>query len=65
MDYHFLGKTGMQVGELCMGTMTFGREAGEKDSHRMRDCFAQVGGNLLGSANVYGRGASEEIVIPE
>ena len=30
MKYRFLGKTGVKVSELCLGTMTFGREADEK-----------------------------------
>jgi len=62
MNYRFLGKTGMKVSELCMGTMTFGREAAKEVSHRILDCFVEAGGNFLDTANVYGRGRSEEIV---
>ena len=32
MEYRFLGRTGMRVSELCLGAMTFGREASEDDS---------------------------------
>ncbi len=61
MDYRFLGKTGMKVSELCLGAMTFGREASEEESFRMMECFAEAGGNFIDSANVYSRGISEEI----
>ena len=62
MQYHFLGRTGMKVSELCLGAMTFGRETPEKESFAMMDCFAEAGGNFIDSANVYSRGISEEIV---
>ena len=61
MDYRFLGRTGMKVSELCLGAMTFGREASEEESYRMMDSFAEAGGNFIDSANVYSRGISEEI----
>ena len=62
MKYHFLGKTGLKVSELCMGTMTFGRETDSETSHRLLDRFIDAGGNFIDTANVYGRGTSEEIV---
>lgn len=64
MEYRHLGRTGIKVSELCLGTMTFGREheADEPTSHRMMDMFAEAGGNFLDSANVYSQGTSEEIV---
>ncbi|MBV9491264.1 MAG: aldo/keto reductase [Verrucomicrobia bacterium] len=64
MEYRYLGKTGLQVSELCLGTMTFGREneATEPESHQMLDRFVTAGGNFLDTANVYTRGVSEEIV---
>ena len=62
MNFRFLGRTGLKVSELCLGTMTFGRETSEQDSHRIADRFVDAGGNFVDTANVYSRGRSEEIV---
>ncbi len=62
MEYRYLGRTGMKVSELCLGTMTMGREADETESHRMLDTFVDAGGNFLDTADVYTRGVSEEVV---
>lgn len=62
MEYHMLGKTGLKVSELCMGAMTFGREASESDSFAMLNRFVESGGNFIDTANVYSTGVSEEIV---
>jgi len=62
MNYRYLGKTGLRVSELCLGTMTFGRETSEEVSHQMLDLFVEAGGNFLDTADVYTRGASEEII---
>jgi len=62
MEYRFLGKTGLKVSALCLGTMTFGREADEAASHAILDRFVEAGGNFIDTADVYGRGASEEVV---
>lgn len=62
MEYRYLGATGTKVSMLCMGAMTFGREADEAESHRMLDRFVDAGGNFIDTANVYSRGASEEVV---
>ena len=62
MEYRFLGRTGMRVSELCLGAMTFGREASEDDSCRMMDQFTEAGGNFIDTADVYSQGGSEEIV---
>ncbi len=62
MDYRYLGRTGLKVSSLCLGAMTFGREASEASSHRMLDRFTEAGGNFIDTADVYGRGMSEEIV---
>ena len=61
MDDRYLGRTGLKVSELCLGAMTFGREADEETSHRILDRFAEAGGNFIDTADVYTRGASEEI----
>jgi len=64
MEYRYLGRTGLKVSELCLGAMTFGRdaEADEKDSFAMMDTFAEAGGNFIDTADVYTRGVSETFV---
>ena len=62
MQHRYLGKTGLKVSELCLGAMTFGREASEAESVAMLDWFAAAGGNFIDTADVYSRGASEEIL---
>jgi len=62
MKYRYVGKTGLRVSELCLGAMTFGREADEATSFEMMDMFAEAGGNFIDTADVYTRGASETIV---
>ncbi|HEU5111499.1 MAG TPA: aldo/keto reductase, partial [Micromonosporaceae bacterium] len=62
MDQIRLGGTGLRVSRLCLGTMTFGREIEEADSHRLLDRFAGAGGTFVDTADAYGGGRSEEIV---
>jgi aryl-alcohol dehydrogenase-like predicted oxidoreductase len=62
MDYRYLGKTGLKVSELCLGTMTLGRETSEEDSFQILDRYVEAGGNFLDTADVYSQGISEEIV---
>lgn len=57
-----LGRTGVLVSELCLGTMTFGWQAEEEASHRLLDHFVESGGNFLDTSNVYSSGKSEEII---
>ena len=63
MQYNYLGKTGLQVSELCLGTMTFGRETEEKTAINMVHRFEEAGGNFIDTADAYGSkpGLSEEI----
>ncbi|HET6661402.1 MAG TPA: aldo/keto reductase [Rubrobacter sp.] len=61
MEYRRLGSTGLMVSELCLGCMTFGREASEEDSKRLVDRFLDAGGNFIDTADVYSKGVSEEI----
>ena len=61
MDYTFMGKTGLKVSELCLGAMTFGREADEALSHKMLDMFVEAGGTFIDTADVYSQGVSEEV----
>jgi len=63
MKYLLLGKSGLRVSELCLGTMTFGTEWGwgaDKDeSRRIFNYFADQGGNFIDTANRYTEGTSE------
>ncbi len=49
------------MSEVCLGAMTFGREADETSAHRMLDHFAAAGGNFVDTADVYGQGTSESV----
>jgi aryl-alcohol dehydrogenase-like predicted oxidoreductase len=66
MNYTNLGRTGLRVSRLCLGTMNFGPETDEPTSFEIMDKALEVGVNFFDSANVYGRsigrGATEEIV---
>ncbi|MSP13460.1 MAG: aldo/keto reductase [Chloroflexi bacterium] len=66
MDYTHLGRTGLKVSRLCLGTMNFGPFATEAESHQMMDQALELGINFFDTANVYGRqrgkGVTEQIV---
>ena len=62
MDYRRMGKTGLEVSQLCLGAMTFGRECDEQLSFQMLNRFVELGGNFIDTADVYSRGVSEEIL---
>ncbi len=62
MEYRFLGGTGLKVSELCLGAMTFGREADEQTSHGMLDRFVDAGGTFIDTADVYSAGESERVL---
>ena len=62
MEYLRLGQSGLKVARVCMGTMTFGREADQETSFHLMDRYADLGGNFLDTADVYSSGGSEEIV---
>jgi len=62
MQYRKLGRSGLAVSELCLGTMTFGNATSEQESIEMIGRFIDRGGNFLDTANVYVGGRSEEIV---
>ena len=62
MQYRTLGGTGTVVSAQCLGTMTFGQESSEEVAHAQLDRYVEAGGNFVDTANVYSRGASEEIV---
>jgi aryl-alcohol dehydrogenase-like predicted oxidoreductase len=62
MEYRTLGHSGCAVSALSLGTMTFGAETDEAGAHEQLDRFAQAGGTLVDTADVYGGGRSEEII---
>jgi len=66
MRKRLLGRTGVLVTEFALGTMTFGQEAGEQAAHAIVDAYADAGGNLIDTADVYPpagpKGTSEEII---
>lgn len=62
MEYRTLGKTGIQVSSLCFGTMSFGGPADEAKSRAMFNRCREAGINFFDTANVYNKGASEEIL---
>lgn len=66
MRYKLLGRSGVRVSELALGTMTFGTEWGfgvdRDESKKMFDLYAEAGGNFIDTANVYTQGTSERYV---
>src|SRR6188508_175087 len=66
MDYTHLGRSGLSVSRLCLGTMNFGPFTEEPDAHAIMDRAHDNGINFFDSANVYGwgenRGRTEQIV---
>ena len=62
MEYKNFGRTGVKVSRLCLGCMMFGWKSPENDSIKIIDKAINDGINFLDTANVYGRGSSEEIV---
>ncbi len=64
MKLRRLGRTGLKVSNLCLGTMTFGNEqwgCDEPTSTRIVSRFLDAGGNFIDTADVYSNGVSEEI----
>ncbi len=69
MNYRRLGRTGLKVSELCLGTMQFGWTADEATSFAVMDAFVEAGGNFIDTADIYSRwaegnpgGVSEQII---
>ncbi|MGW5972914.1 aldo/keto reductase [Streptomyces sp. NPDC055186] len=66
MEYTQLGRTGLKVGRLVLGTMNFGPQTDEADSHTIMDTALDAGINLFDTANVYGwgenKGRTESII---
>ena len=66
MKYKLLGRSGLKVSELCLGTMGFGTANGwgadKTASFDIMEAFANAGGNFLDTANIYKLGTSEKII---
>jgi aryl-alcohol dehydrogenase-like predicted oxidoreductase len=66
MEYTYLGRTGLRVSRLVLGTMNFGPETDEPSSHAIMDRAHEHGINFFDTANVYGwgenRGRTEQII---
>lgn len=62
MKYQTLGASGLSVSNLILGTMGLGTETPEKEAFAIIDAFLDAGGNMLDTADVYGKGASEELL---
>jgi aryl-alcohol dehydrogenase-like predicted oxidoreductase len=69
MDYKYLGRTGLKVSELCMGSMSFGWTAPRENCGPVLDAFIAAGGNFIDTADVYSRwaegnpgGVAEELI---
>jgi aryl-alcohol dehydrogenase-like predicted oxidoreductase len=52
MQYRILGRTGVKVTPLCLGTMNFGGRTDAAESHRILDQYLELGGNFVDTANV-------------
>jgi len=62
MQHRTLGNSGAVVTNYALGTMTFGAEASEEQSHAILDDYVAAGGNFIDTADVYSSGVSEEII---
>jgi aryl-alcohol dehydrogenase-like predicted oxidoreductase len=66
MRYQLLGRSGLRVSKICLGTMTFGEDwgwgASKDDSRRQYDAFRDAGGNFVDTANLYTNGTSESFL---
>ncbi|OGO09883.1 MAG: oxidoreductase [Chloroflexi bacterium RBG_13_60_9] len=66
MEYTHLGRTGLRVSRLCLGTMNFGPQTPEADAYRIMDQALDSGVNFFDTANVYGwqvgEGVTEQII---
>ena len=66
LKYQLLGKSGLRVSELCLGSMTFGEEwgwgASKEESHKIFNAYVDAGGNFIDTANKYTEGTSEKYI---
>jgi aryl-alcohol dehydrogenase-like predicted oxidoreductase len=62
MQQRFLGRTGLRVSRLGLGTLTWGRDTDEHEARDQLIAFTSAGGTLVDTAAGYGDGASEELI---
>jgi len=62
MDMRKLGRSGLTVSPICLGTMMFGEQTDEKEARRIVDHAREAGVNFIDTADQYGRGKSEQII---
>ncbi|MCX8188428.1 MAG: aldo/keto reductase [Nitrososphaeria archaeon] len=62
MEYKRLGKCGLKVSEICLGTMDFGSKVNEETANKIIKKAVDLGINFIDTANVYNNGKSEEYV---
>ncbi|HET8647062.1 MAG TPA: aldo/keto reductase, partial [Vicinamibacteria bacterium] len=65
-EFALLGRSGLRVSPLCLGTMTFGTDWGwgapEETSRALLDRYLEAGGNFIDTADGYTSGTSEEML---
>lgn len=62
MEHRHLGRTGMRVSRLGLGTLTWGRDTGERDAADQLKAFWEAGGSLVDTADVYADGGAEYLL---
>lgn len=66
MHYRLMGKSGLRVSEICLGTMTFGEDwkfgAAKEEAKAIFDAYCEAGGNFIDCANIYTNGTSESFI---
>jgi aryl-alcohol dehydrogenase-like predicted oxidoreductase len=62
MEQRYLGRTGLKVSRLGLGTLTWGRDTDEHEARDQLKSFVEAGGTLVDTAAGYGDGASEELI---
>ncbi|MEK7785598.1 MAG: aldo/keto reductase, partial [Chloroflexota bacterium] len=71
MEYRTLGRTGLKVSEICLGTMQFKWTTDETASYAVMDAFVEAGGNFIDTADIYSnwapglKGGEAETIIGE
>jgi aryl-alcohol dehydrogenase-like predicted oxidoreductase len=62
MNYRLLGRTGVRVSPLCLGTMNFGGPTPDGDAARILHASLDAGINFVDTANMYNQGRAEEVL---
>jgi aryl-alcohol dehydrogenase-like predicted oxidoreductase len=67
-DYRLLGRSGLRVSPLCLGTMTFGVQPGgwgssDEEAAQLVDLYIEQGGNFIDTANFYGQLGQSEVLL--